>query len=154
MPRPGSTVGPEIVEREDTHCWEWQRAISGDTGYGSLWHEGRVRGAHRVFYEDLVGPIPDGLEIDHLCRNRRCVNPGHLEPVTHAENMRRGAVATATHCKNGHEFTPENTYGRQDDHGDRQCRTCARLRQRRYYYEKQGREVPPLSQTGRPRVWT
>lgn len=83
-------------------------------------------------YEAFVGPIPDGLQIDHLCRVRHCVNPAHLEPVTIAENVRRGAAAQ-THCKYGHEYTPENTV---IHHGGRECRTCNRIRSRRRYYEK------------------
>ena len=89
--------------------------------------------AHRVVYEILVGPIPVGLELDHLCRNRACVNPDHLEPVTTRTNLLRGyspwaCRARQTHCKRGHEFTPENTYGTGD--GRRYCRTCRRAHHR------------------------
>jgi hypothetical protein len=71
-------------------CWEWTSART-PSGYARVKRQGRDSQAHRVAYEVHVGPIPDGLELDHLCRNRGCVRPDHLEPVTHAENMRRGA---------------------------------------------------------------
>lgn len=77
---------------EETGCWEWMWCISS-CGYGALKRDGRVLKAHRVYYERHKGPIPDGLQIDHLCRNRRCVNPAHLEAVTKTENLRRGRVA-------------------------------------------------------------
>lgn len=80
---------------------------------------------HVALYELLVGPVPGGLELDHLCRNPPCCNPAHLEPVTHAENMRRAGLAV-THCKHGHEYAEANTY--LDKRGRRSCRECNRLR--------------------------
>lgn len=121
----------EKVQKTDT-CWLWTAAADG-YGYGRLTTNGSTRapGAHRVAYELMVGPIPDGLTIDHLCRVKLCVNPAHLEVVTRAENARRGAIDSRpnrplkTHCKYGHEFTPENTYWRPAGDG-RNCRTCLR----------------------------
>ena len=86
--------------------------------------------AHRFIYEAFVGPIGEGLELDHLCRNRGCVNPWHLEPVTNAVNQRRGNGPSGlnyrkTHCKRGHAFTKENTiHGWNGDHPSRSCRVC------------------------------
>lgn len=111
-----------------SECWVWL----GHWGFG-------VIGPYRAVYEALVAPVPSGLELDHLCRDRRCVNPDHLEPVTHRENLLRSPLALAainarkTHCIRGHEFTPENTLwrypaGRQPR---RECRTCASASKRR-----------------------
>lgn len=122
--------------RVTDHCWEWTGARYLTSGYGFFWMNRRVsRLAHRVVYESAVGPIPEGLTLDHLCRNRGCVNPAHLEPVTGVENTMRGislwAVnARKTHCMRGHEFTAENTI--QIKTGSRRCRECQRLRNRAY----------------------
>lgn len=84
-------------------CWEWQASISPD-GYGYFFLNGKLRQAHRASYELFVGPIPPGLHIDHLCTNRKCVNPQHLEPVTQKENNAR-TVARITHCPAGHDYS-------------------------------------------------
>lgn len=111
-------------------CWGWG-GYHSRTGYAQFTpHPGDSPiPAHRYGYEQLVGPIPDGLVLDHLCRNRGCVNPDHLQPVTQQENTLRGfgpaaMLAARTHCDKGHEFTPENTTPRAN--GGRLCRQCER----------------------------
>lgn len=111
----------EKVEREPGGCHVWTAYVR-PSGYGMFGIGRRVHYAHRVAYELFVGPIPEGLQIDHLCRNRRCVNPMHLEPVTHRENGRRGKWSRKTHCVHGHAYTPDNTYYSAD--GSRRCRIC------------------------------
>lgn len=120
-----------VVVDFKTGCWLW----IGNTnkhGYGIVQQGGLEGGmrlrAHRAVYELLVGPIPDGLTLDHLCRVRHCVNPAHLEPVTRGENVRRGEPAQRTHCPLGHEYNAANTYYRPS--GARVCRHCARIRNR------------------------
>lgn len=113
-------------------CWEWT-AATNQLGYGQIGaprNRARLM-AHRVAWELLVGPIPEGLELDHLCKNPGCVNPDHLDPVTHAENMRRGEgfdnwQRRKTHCPRGHEYSRENTY--VNPKGSRECRTCRKER--------------------------
>jgi hypothetical protein len=113
-------------------CWLWTAAVDAD-GYGRVRWLGRNALAHRVVYELLRGPIPAGLTLDHLCRNRACVNPDHLQPVALATNVLRGEGvgvrnAEKTHCKHGHPFDAENTYIKQ---GKRACRQCGREANRR-----------------------
>lgn len=115
------------------HCWPWIASLDMG-GYGQINAGGAktmMLAAHRVVYEMLKGPIPEGMVIDHLCRNRACVRPDHMEVVTHRTNILRGTGQSArnakkTHCKNGHEFTPENTYSGISRNGNpyRHCRTC------------------------------
>lgn len=117
----------------NTGCWLWTGAV-GDHGYGTISVNDTTRLAHRLAFEAAKGPIPSGLQIDHLCRQRMCVNPQHLEAVTHRENGIRGVGACAfnarkTHCVNGHEFTAENTCQRKDTrHVTRQCVACGKAR--------------------------
>ncbi len=111
-------------------CWPWARP-AWTSGYGGLRVNGIKVAAHRLSYELLVGPIPEGLVIDHLCRVRICVNPRHLEPVTFRENILRGAGTGAhharkTHCLRGHPFEPPNGY--TNSMGYRGCHACDRIR--------------------------
>lgn len=113
-----------------TTCWLWMGSTA-DRGYGGTFRpeEGaKSTRPHRWAYEHLIGPIPEGLEIDHLCRNRACVNPWHLEPVTAVVNTARAHRYAPTHCPQGHEYTPENTYHPPNKPNSRQCRTCRRTR--------------------------
>lgn len=113
-------------------CWLWQASTSGH-GHGQFYVGDQKFTAHRWLYELLVGPVPDGLELDHLCRVPACVRPSHLEPVTHKENVLRGVAPTAlnaakTQCDKGHPFDAANTSVLAD--GSRRCRTCHRDRER------------------------
>jgi hypothetical protein len=121
---------PEIrlwarVEKTET-CWLWKgHTVSG---YGMFSIAGKSIYIHRYAYELLVGPIPEGMQLDHLCRVRHCVNPDHLEPVTNRENVLRGLAATErkTHCKRGHPLSGPNLY--LSPTGIRVCRECGKLR--------------------------
>ena len=118
--------GPTPEARPDLGpCWVWTASLS--KGYGQFRVGKSLKMAHLWAWADLRGPIPDGLDLDHLCRVRRCVNPGHLEPVTRGENLARGIhhYRVRTHCKHGHEFTEANTYWWR---GSRLCRECRRGR--------------------------
>lgn len=124
----------EKVDRSGD-CWIWQGAKT-PLGYGVFYTAGSTQQAHRIAYEMVHGPILSVLVIDHLCRTPACVNPAHLEPVAQRENVLRGESPSArnarkTHCKNGHEFTPANTYYFR---GDRRCNTCHREAERLRYH--------------------
>jgi HNH endonuclease len=130
------------VERNDNDCWVWTGYIN-PKGYGKCQIKGFGQMAHRVSYQAFVGPIPDGLTIDHLCRTRNCANPEHLEPVSQRENSMRGDTipahhAAKTHCKNGHPLSGENLYR---DSRQRHCRICVRENGRRYRARKRAAQA-------------
>lgn len=120
-----------LVTVVDSGCWEYAAGTRAGTSYRQIGVvvDGKQRFiyAHRVAYENLVGPIPEGMQLDHLCRNRMCVNPHHLEPVTPKENTMR-ARALIQECPSGHPYGPENTRYQPD--GRRYCAECKRIRGR------------------------
>jgi hypothetical protein len=119
----------------------WTASLTRD-GYGSFGMDGKTRRAHKLSYEHFIGKVPDGLELDHLCRTRNCVNPEHLEPVSHKKNMERskgfGTFGSynrnKTHCKNGHELSGDNVYAHKGVR--RQCRICKNVAWMRFYYRQ------------------
>ncbi len=131
-PRTGRPKSPitdridRLVEKADNGCWNWIGHIARN-GYGTLCVDGKTTAAHRASYGAFVGPIPTGLDIDHLCRNRKCCNPQHLEAVTRSVNVLRASKRGAykTHCVHGHPYDEANTGLRKDRPGQRYCRACS-----------------------------
>lgn len=134
----------------DTGCWLWTGASRNN--YGTIWIDGRSLTSHKVAYEMLVGPVPEGLDVDHVChsedlscpggvtcRHRLCFNPDHLEPVTRRENAHRGRGPHGnTHCPQGHEYSTENTIVRNDNNEPgRRCRICTNARQRQRWADRE-----------------
>lgn len=121
-------------EISDDGCWRWTARVDR-LGYGRFWDHGQHY-PHRWLWQYLFGPVPKGLELDHLCRVPGCINPDHLEAVTHMENVRRGIsrCMKITHCPKGHPYDEENTYLVQKKNGRtaRNCRACSRIAQREY----------------------
>lgn len=127
----------KVSPEPNSGCWLWTGSDTGP-GYGQFWLNGKGVSAHRFAYELFVGKIPKGLVIDHLCRVGCCVNPVHLEPVTQAENVKRGLSGQhnrqKTHCPQGHEYSKDNT---RIYNGKRHCRVCGLVAGRKYRKEKQ-----------------
>lgn len=133
---------PSSVQAKiNTDCWVWSGAKSSK-GYGCLWSGGKSHLAHRFVYELMIEPLTPGAQVDHKCRNILCVNPDHLEPVTHAENMRRVSEAYKV-CKAGHAMTEENTIVKQRAEGrvSRECRACSVEASRRFRERRKGAPV-------------
>ena len=127
----------KVDVRTPEECWEWM-ASTTNSGYGRYRLPDKHVSAHRFAYEATVGPIPEGLDLDHKCRNRRCVNPAHLEPVTERENTLRGISIAAmnarkTHCWKGHELAGANLYVWQ---GARACKACRKTNRKRHEARK------------------
>jgi hypothetical protein len=128
------TTLANILDRcsvDENGCWLWQGFLNVH-GYGRTKWEDRNWLVHRLVYELMEAPVPDGLFIDHLCRVRHCVNPGHMEVVTNRENVLRGETIPAahlakTHCHRGHEFNQENTYLFGPEMKWRQCKPCQKI---------------------------
>lgn len=132
----GGRVGWSV---EANGCHRWTGHVD-PRGYGRVRVDGRLLQAHRVRYEREVGPIPEGMQLDHLCRNRACCNPAHLEPVTGLENIRRGAgYASHTHCKTGHPLSGDNLVAAQLKLGFRRCRICQSETDRRRRFASRAR---------------
>lgn len=119
-------------------CWVWQ-GYKCNWGYGRIKVHGQILVVHRVAYEEFIGPIAENLEIDHLCRNRMCINPAHLEPVAHKVNIQRGTAGKypsngdqgrrKTHCPHGHLYDLFNTHWTKLGH--RECRSCRAAQNKR-----------------------
>jgi hypothetical protein len=122
-----------LVEKRDDGCWMWRGHIDKKSGRGSwrMPEDSHATPAHRAAYRMFVGPIPKGLQLDHLCCVPSCVNPAHLEPVTPLENVRRTGAGQAITCRRGHVLAGDNLGKRSD--GRRYCKTCSRMRQSKYW---------------------
>jgi hypothetical protein len=123
----------------ETNCWNWV-GCKTKGGYGASALNGIKMVAHRAMWRLLRGELPDGLDLDHLCRNRSCINPDHLEPVTRSENLKRGFEARG--CKNGHSYNDRDfdLVKRSDGSVERRCKICHRERNRRAKHNRRLRE--------------
>ena len=133
----------KVDRRGDDECWPFLSSI-GKSGCGRFFYQGKCRDAHRIGYELMIGPIPDGLDLHHRCENRLCVNPAHLQPATksyHHSELSPGHIAyinkRKTHCPYGHELSPDNCVAFALPY--RKCLTCARRRSRNWYRARRGK---------------
>ena len=131
----------KVEKVTESGCWIWT-AHCNNMGYGMLGVGRNMKLAHRMTYELTYGQIPKGLDLDHLCRVRCCVNPAHLEPVTRLENVRRGKRGPQTHCQRGHAFTEDNIYYYGPNGKSRQCRQCNKLRELERTERRRASAVP------------
>lgn len=125
-------VSAKTIVDPVTACWRWTGSLN-NRGYSQISVDGRVRSGHRVMYELLASPIPAGLQLDHLCRVRECINPAHLESVTGTENQHRAGHGLELFCKYGHPLFGDNLYVKPRGSGRkpvRTCRACSSRRQR------------------------
>ena len=150
MTKPGLPLKERIqnsIVIDDNGCWIWQNYL--DSGkYGVLCIAKSMVRAHRASYEAYVGPIPEGLQTDHLCRVTSCVNPEHLEPVTQQENLRRKAIAN-THCPQGHEYNEQNTYWQvpqaKNLNPSKKCKACSNIHGRGYRLRRKAQQAQALT---------
>lgn len=132
-----SRIMNKVKIDKKTGCWNWIGAVFRKPygNYGQLrvgGRNGKSKKAHRISYQHFVGTFDERLELDHLCHNTLCVNPQHLEPVTHAENMQRRKDSRLTHCRHGHEYIETTTYIRPDN-GRRECKVCRDIRVKKFH---------------------
>jgi len=132
------------VKESPSGCWEWTGCLNKEGCYGVFWHNHKSYVAHRFLYESINGAVPEGFELDHLCKNKKCVNPNHLEVVTRRVNALRGKVGhrtgeiqkAKTHCRRGHPYDEANTYFHAN--GARGCRLCREIARNKW---RQNHEV-------------
>jgi hypothetical protein len=127
---------------DSNNCWNWTMYVE-PRGYGRIRYKGKTTTPHKVSYLEFVGLIPEGLELDHLCKNKKCFNPDHLEPVTRKENNIRSNCSSAinsrkTHCKKGHEYSGDNLRTWKNTGGKltRRCGECEKIRMKKRWIEK------------------
>lgn len=129
---------------QGTPCWLWKLKVNPHSGYAFISINSERNYVHRLMYELLIGPIPPGLQVDHLCENKRCCNPAHLEPVTRLENVQRHfkrhpVNPPLEYCSKGHAFTPENTVTYKYRKRKRDCKLCKRARDVKAYLKRHGK---------------